>query len=367
MAHELSLPAVRVKQKESEKEIFISSIKAKELIDSTQFKIDYWDSNKKNEKSNGYQRRPAQPRVDKIARFAVGAEAIFPTSILINSREQNGITFRGETEGSDVGHVKFNTYPMWIVDGQHRIEGIKHAINKYGEKSLENLEFPVVLMSGFNELEEINQFNVLNTTQKKVSTDLAQRLMQTKASSSNTELNKLVAEGNDWQLKVLKIIDPLNERPDSPWFRKIKLPNEENKPSFIISQNSFLQSLRPLYKDGYFKISNNLDLEYEAIKNYWMALHQIFPDAFAIPKEYVIQKTPGVFTLHSLLSDILLIDKSIDQKSFNEKLNHIFSIFGKGSDFWRSSNPAGASLYGSMKGFRILSEEFSKGLKSYLK
>ena len=40
--------------------------------------------------------------------------------------------------------------------------------------------------------------------------------------------------------------------------------------------------------------------EIEILGRYWQALNDLMPDAFKNPDRYVIQKTPGVFSLHSV-------------------------------------------------------------------
>ena len=80
------------------------------------------------------------------------------------------------------------------------------------------------------------------------------------------------------------------------------------------------------------------------------------PEAFDEPKEFVIQKTPGMFALHFLLRDDLLRRifqgrRLWDEPTFQEFIQDSPEICD--ADFWRGSANR-ASGYGGMKGFREL-------------
>ena len=82
------------------------------------------------------------------------------------------------------------------------------------------------------------------------------------------------------------------------------------------------------------------------------------PEAFEDPSEYVIQKTPGLFSLHLLLKDQLLLQMyqlhmDLDEQSLYEMIKDSPKI----SDFnFRHRSPNYAASYGSGKGFRKLAD-----------
>jgi hypothetical protein len=143
----------------------------------------------------------------------------------------------------------------------------------------------------------------------------------------------------------------------------VRLPNSEKMASSIVSQTSFVKSLKPLFKDGFLSSVNQVDESYEILKNYWLALKSIFPDAFLTPKEYVIQKTPGLFALHELAHKILVKKGENCEKraDFLDILSKVFPPSKYKDDFWRADGE-GAALYGSMKGFRILANKLTHNL-----
>ena len=152
MAKKLILPVLKINQPhEPQKGIYIGKIKVKDLINETQFKIDYWDPKKKTTLAQGYQREPSKIRYIKIAKYIENTnEPIFPTTILINSRDS--LKFESDDKKNGWGKLIINKYPLWIVDGQHRIGGLKYAITELGLKNWEEMELPVVSPIFFNSI-----------------------------------------------------------------------------------------------------------------------------------------------------------------------------------------------------------------------
>jgi len=356
MAKKLILTATKLNQPGGEKKnIFSTKLKVEELIDKTQFKIDFWDPQKKSLKYQGYQRNPTESRARKIAGYIQEEpNPIFPTTILISSRTP--LDFK-EDKKTKLGTLIINNYPLWIVDGQHRIAGLRYAVEKLGLSEWKKYELPVIILSNFERIEEVTQFYVLNSTQKKVATDLAERLILNLVKEKPGEYDKLVAKGSDWKVRALVVTDLLNERPGSPWEKTIRLPNSPKLATNIINQTSFVKSLQPIFKEGLLSAIFDADKGYEILKNYWCAVVKIFPDAFTVRRDYVIQKTPGVFSLHALAHKIMIRGgkEKTSESDFYSILKKVFAKYD--SDFWRADGN-GAALYGSMKGFRILANEF---------
>lgn len=358
MAEKIQLKAIKLQQAGDNKAIYITTIPVKELINKTQFKIDEWDPAKKGDlKNQGYQRRPMKNRISKIASFINRRpNAILPTSILISARK--GVDFN--PENSNIGILEFNKFPAYIVDGQHRIEGLAHYSNELQGEEWLNKDLPVVVLDGFDKIDEIKQFFILNNEAKKVATDLAERLLGDIAIQDGEQMQELIGNRSDWKLRAIKVIDMLNEKEDSPWYKKIRLPNSDKLATHIVNQTSFLKSLQPVFRDGALSAVRNADDCYDRLKSYWLAVKKIFPDAFSDPRQYVIQKTPGVFSLHQLANHVMLSGGN-EKTSVNDYSSILGGVFGDGEfddDFWRASNDDGASRYGSMKGFRILADWF---------
>jgi len=369
MAQKLQLKAVKLIQpNKNNQDIFVTSIKVKYLLDKTYFKVNWWKREKMGTNKQGYQRKPTENRMKKIARYLEKCKnPIFPTNILINCTKRLNFISDGK---SNFGTLELAYYPLWIVDGQTRTEGFRYAIDELKLLKILEYEIPVTVLSNFPLIDELEQFFILNSTQKKVSTDLAQRL-KLQLATENPEEYKSLDIGEDWELIALKAVDLLNTNHKSIWYERIRLPNTIKSPINVISQNSFVKSLKPLYKEeGILELAKKRkpDDVYIALNNYWSVLKRIFSDAFEIQKDYVIQKTPGVFSLHDLATKVFGNLYS-NRKEFTE--DNIYKVLKKAfsdekrynSYFWQKDNYNGAALAGSMKGFARLASEFKKNLE----
>ena len=100
--------------------------------------------------------------------------------------------------------------------------------------------------------------------------------------------------------------------------------------------------------------------------HYWNALRVAFPEAFASPRDYVIQKTVGVFPLHAVAPQIF--ELAVERSGYPLKAEAITGVLGELADglvqyspsdvaskFWdRRDGEAGR--YAGQKGFRILTD-----------
>lgn len=243
---------------------------------------------------------------------------------------------------------------LWNVDGQHRVAGLKQSIED-GQPGMEDFFIPVVIANGLNRDEEMRQFYTVNKTQKGVRTDLTERLIcqQAKTDSGRDDIR---ASGKYWIVRAVKVSDYLNEQP-GPWQGRIQLPNTSSKAP--AKQGSVTKSLQPLLKGGFLEDQSD-SLACQLMLIYWKAVQDVFPEAFAEPTEYAIQKTAGLFPLHAVANRIFRIcqaeNKSFKQSKMADLLRKAAEENDMDSDFWRLDNTEGATLYGSMKGFRILAD-----------
>lgn len=310
MSNELNfkIPAMCIKQREeSSQAIYLGVVKASDFVSrpKERFVIDYYKRNKSGD--HGYQRPLADNSVDKIKNYILQEtqNPLLPTALLLNSREQ--IEFKKTSGPFGFLEVK---QELHIIDGQHRFEAWKSMMedvtlrNKWGD-----YEFPVVILSNFEELKEIEQFFVINARQKRIKTDLAQRNFLQLASNERTK--GLIPESSRWQLFATKIVDQLNEKGDSIWNDKIILPDDgkDLRKAKLISQASFVSSLKPLFigSESIFILPNKgerppIEKWGEFIVDFWKVVKKTYPEAIQNPHDYSIMKTVGVFSLHLLLA-----------------------------------------------------------------
>ena len=135
----------------------------------------------------------------------------------------------------------------------------------------------------------------------------------------------------------------------------------------VARATSLITSLRPVYvwlRDAIGILEqectcpdDEIVYMYDLVKSYWNALKDVVPAAFEKPNDYVIQKTPGLFSLHKLLRHLLgnmyMGRRDFSTETFVEFLSVSPEITD--SDFWHKDADR-ASVYGSMKGFQDLYE-----------
>jgi DGQHR domain-containing protein len=353
-----TLPVIKIHQREDRSQsIFVSKISARELTTRADenFKIDYFRRIEGME-DKGYQRKLLDSSVDKIKNFVLteSKNPMFPTAILVNSRQQLDPDFKDSGNGIGTLTIKGE---LFIIDGQHRFEAWKilmqddELAETYGD-----YEFPLVILSGFEEYKEIEQFYVINSKQKKIKTDLAQRNLLKLASHPDTK--GLVQPGKEWENYALVMVNCLNEQFDGIWKRKIGLPDDSSDLSKIryISQNSFISSLKPFFtgNDPIFKFkngNNQLDDWAKIINNFWEIVKKYYPNAVENKREYSLVKTVGVFPFHMLLAKQLADHKNPkDALAATEKKISKAVSNNLGESFWRIDQPSSVKQHGMYAG-----------------
>src|SRR5262249_26484713 len=137
----------------------------------------------------------------------------------------------------------FVVTPFSVVDGQHRLEGLRMAAEKDG-RVLE-FEIPVNFATSLTKIEQMCHFLIVNTTQKSVDKSVEQRIFARLSAALDVEdlpsLPKWVL--NTVQKgeieKALKYVDYLNQTEGSPWFGKIQMANTDSETA-TINQKSFV-------------------------------------------------------------------------------------------------------------------------------
>ena len=340
-------------------------------------KVDVWDP---NNPMNGYQRTPSESRKRKIGRYAMKSDSIMPLGGLLNARSaketnnQNyGSKLKFEEEYKD-GHISFGilsipdkALPLYIVDMQHRIGGYEWAIQQEDGEILEDFPLTATIADGLSKMEEIDQFEIINTTQKKIRTDLARRLKSIQITNLNRKL-AFEKQGKLWEATGPVIAEKLNKI-RGPWFGKILPPNKSRvqQSTMVVRETSFVTSLKPLLQSPYFFRQTEED-SVELINRYWSVIQTIWPSAFENSNAHVIQKSPGIFSLHELAPEVFNLAQNRGELSF-KNIYEIAKSFGEigDSNFWSGNSKyqkGGAANYGSMKGFKMLASELRRYLQN---
>ncbi|OFW62187.1 MAG: hypothetical protein A2Z35_01490 [Actinobacteria bacterium RBG_19FT_COMBO_36_27] len=361
---DFSLPALIIRQREQKKQkIYLTTIKASELSvrPDERFIVDYYERHP-GLKDTGYQRTLNKNAVERIKNFVLQEtnNPLLPTAILANSRY--ALDFKESKECKNFGILHVNT-PLYIIDGQHRFEAWKSMMDSPTLKEeWGNYEFPLIILSNFKEYQEIEQFYVINSRQKKIKTDLAQRHLLELAKREET--SNLISKKDRWQLFATKIVDILNEQIEGVWNNKIILPSDkpDERKIKIITQSSFVSSLKPFFVGKGFimfdtstETPNGSKLESWAkfIAIYWGNIEIIYPNAIKNFRDYSLMKTVGTFSLHLLLQKEF---SRSDNNNINEAIKMAVKDIDKASQmdfnelFWKSNVPSSIKDQGKYAG-----------------
>jgi len=361
-------PAIRFMQ--NGRVFFVAAIPAGKLVKLAE--VDQWDPKKPDQ---GYQRAPSMTRKRAIGRYVMKRDAILPVGGLLNARPRNGdndgrqygtvLEFDSEQDFGDISvgqlTIPDHSQPLFIVDMQHRIGGIKWALEQEDGENLNDFPLVVTIADGLSRLEEVDQFDLINTTQKKVRTDLARRLKVIQSKDVDRRL-AIDQAGKLWEAKGPVIADILNKT-DNVWKGKILPPNlsKREQLTMIIPETSFVTSLKPVLQTPYF-IRQTEEHSAELISRYWEAIEMIFPQSIRFADHNVIQKTPGVFSLHEIAPEVFELARDKGEITAQDLYEQLRGLDVLGDEFWEKDNEDGAAQYGSMKGFRMLAAE----LRQYL-
>lgn len=352
--------------------MYLTPMKAEDLIEYSRINR-YRPDLDWTHPDQGYQRRE-EPRYKKLRSFMERADRLLPTTYTLNNRD--GVQYNEET-----GEVTLDTENKpYMVDGQHRRAGLAYAIDKSAsdpdhQRGIRNFVVPAVIISGLDKVDEMKQFKIINDTQKKIRTDLVNAIL-TQIERAHGE--EEIPDAEKWKVVCQDATHQLNSGADSPWKDLIVLPGEapitkaqrKQNPGLehakIIKSTSFTTSLKPIYyllvELGLLRGKTSEEHSQhiaELDQEFWNALKELNNgnDMFQSPADYVLQKTPGMFSLHMLLKKMMprmfAAREEWNKENFVSRLQNAPDTHNP--EFWDKTGD-GAARFGSMKGFAELSE-----------
>ena len=358
-----------------DKPMFTGLIKISELLkldQQDQLKVAEFSVRTANSPEEGYQRAVESTRARRFGRWLATGNNISPASILLSIRDEDvkmdNATY-DEREANvtddfglrDANSVDLKIQPdckIWIVDGQHRIRGIKE-LAEADQKKIGNVNIAFTLLWGLNVTAEAEQFVIINKTQKAVRTDLAERFVAKEYKrrgevSVMADPNSPIFKKAPWLAKAMDVLDTLID-PDrnTVWTDKVLLPNETRAKTMTVTQSAFTNSLEtilrpklgPLANEDSYKICDIVDI----IDDYWNAIKENCPTPFAprsethTPNDYALQQTVGVSSLHLLLTMLLNDFKGVlarDRERRTRQFTELLAVDGiQNVDHWDRTIP----------------------------
>ena len=277
----LKLPVAKVQQ--GDLTLFSTAIKVKVLIQENFYSVETLDPS--NSGDSGYQRVLNQARARKLADYIVKGQdrqdAFLPTSVFLATDQD--LAFDQATNTIEIDTDRIGAFN--VVDGQHRLEGLKMAAKK-DDRVLE-FSVPVNIAVNLPKLHQMCHFLIVNTTQKSVDKAVEQRIIARLTEALDVEdipslpkwILNIVERGE--VEKALRLVDFLNKDPDSPWREKIKMANDPG--TNMINQGSFVKAIVKyvLTANNPIAVLNDFNKERKIFLNYWKAIADIIDDGDA--------------------------------------------------------------------------------------
>lgn len=286
--------------------------------------------------SGGYQREPDEKHFNNIKKYVLDEpNFIFPTSIILGVDKdvisevisvKNGMKFIQLQDNSKNKIFR-------IIDGQHRIRGIKAALSD--RPILNNLLLNVVILktNANRRSQEMEIFNTINAKSKRIKVDLI-KLANFEYRIIEKIINKI--ELNEHICMQVAYLFNEDKNPANVWHNAIKFGIHEEEKVGIIGVNAFSESIKSYVSKFLVDTKNNwsslkdddmiffarssskeiklfLDEIWKLIREKWGAAfnedsedidYDFEVKKFSYNKKYYIQKTLGTKAINYLIGQI---------------------------------------------------------------
>jgi len=330
--------ALRFQQKEGRVNLYLTVLPVSQLLQ--QCRVDYF----REDNPRGYQRPLMRTRLKQVSAFIQHEEGILPISILLCIRQPNRAEFQPETYVDKVndGVPQLGvlgipqSVTLWVVDGQHRLYGLEYAFKKDSVERAQDYLLPVTIVEGIDSYEEMRHFHIINTRHKGVPTDMVDHHLLRMWELEGAAILGKEGERSYLRARAAKLCDLLRNTPDSPWFQKVKVAGHKAVSNQLIGQHTMVASMEPALKDAFIKRLSDEDVG-KILLNYWYAIRELWPTTFLEPRDYKIQKTAGVYALHTTLPDVVQLCRETNNFS-SHRIYEILAETGVKTEFWHASS-----------------------------
>jgi len=248
------------------------------VLDSNTFDRIAFVSRRDDDKDAGYQRNLSKQRAADIARYIDKENGCIPNSILVNLEE--GATYDEKTETL---RIPDQPKAAWVIDGQHRMFGLRQARTAY--------DLVITAFLGLDVAEQAKQFKTINSKQKGVPTSLLYDLLD------------LTKDGTYVQQRGHELATRLNDDPESPWYGHIDLTGSGDG---LITQTRVVAAVEGLISDRGALFQYSEEEQYGILKNYFTAVKAIFASDWG-NKNSVLTKALGFSAWLIVLPQVLTI------------------------------------------------------------
>lgn len=250
----------------------------------------------------GYQREISTTSVaDLVTYLREGTElAILPTNVTLNARTPFKIT---ELKDGIV-EIEIKDFPLYVIDGQHRIMGLRQAIVADTNDRINEDTFELgVTLTQFDLRDEMYHFRNINSRQHRPPRSLSDTLTGTLATDHGIIPNSSSERG---RIRATEVIYRLGTDSDSPWYNRIALGGIHRRSFHMGTQAALTSSITPMFTNGRFgDEEESIDHIYSIFRNWWSALAEVYPQAFEHPVQYTFMRNQGYIVWNRVLGRIL--------------------------------------------------------------
>jgi DGQHR domain-containing protein len=257
----------------------------------------------------------------------------FP-EVVLNVRDKKVLKIEDGEDGTQVVRLQFQISDM--KDGKvyvSRVDGNHRLFHAAGDDRRDPLltDVPFQLHVGLSQDQERSLFVDINSNQKGLSSShLA--VMQNRLSPEEIEIRDHL---DRW------LASRLSKDPESPWHGTIheggsKKGTRQQGLTRLVNFASIQGGVSKLLsKSQYIHDLGDAQLQYVVIRNYWQAAKSVFSEEWANPKDYLLLKNIGVWSLSILAAAI--IDRCmplgrVDSKDFARYLKQARNRFDWSKD-----------------------------------
>lgn len=298
---ELKIPAKRIIQNDTE--MFMLSLNSDELAD-----LCTYDSRSASN-PDGIQRSLLTSRAKKIAEYVGEASNALISGMVVNFGPEVEIL-----EDDDALITVLLLFPdsqgdyMKVIDGQHRLEGLKLNENV-------SLELPIIALNNVPKEYAAKVFADLNSNQKPVSTVHLLEL--------GDQMNSLkLVERN-----ALAIVHDLNNDADSPLNGKVKIRDDQN--DRWVTNVQLKRLIEPHISPEGILAAKSHETATEILKNYFNAVKETWIDIWEGDRNsYVLTWSIGFEIMLGIFGNIMRFcdlyeNRSYSVESIKNQLNHL--------------------------------------------
>ena len=289
-----SRSAVRVKQ--GNLTLYLTYITPRDLFTGNFYTVDKLEP----QTQEGFQRILNNARARRLSRHLTQANdygyAHLPTTVFLATSES--VEF--DEANNVIEFDKDIVCPFSVVDGQHRIEGLRQATEK--EHSLRNFQLPVTIATDLDNTHQMYHFFIVNTTQVPVEPALRQQITRRFTDMQGIEdlpytpfwLQREINRGQD--AIALRVVEFLNEDDASPLCGRIQMANDPDgrnkiKQASIVNmfKSQILIATNPLAGQ-----ETDVSRQSRIMLNYFRAVDDLFVGGRE-RTETVVYKSNGLF------------------------------------------------------------------------